>query len=71
MPANMKEKVFSPFCTMKMRGLGLGLPIVRRAVTDHNGEIMLESGDTGTNVTVRLPAAVPEEETADETHSGR
>src|SRR2546421_2375804 len=32
----MREKVFSPFCTTKARGMGLGLPIVKRTVFDHN-----------------------------------
>src|SRR5437667_12531529 len=33
----MREKVFSPFCTTKARGMGLGLPIVKRTGFAHNG----------------------------------
>ena len=28
----LKDKIFSPFCTTKARGMGLGLPIVKRTV---------------------------------------
>jgi PAS domain S-box-containing protein len=52
----MKEKVFSPFCTTKPRGMGLGLPIVKRTVFDHNGRVDIESNPQGTAVTVLLPA---------------
>ncbi len=51
----MKEKVFSPFCTTKPRGMGLGLPIVKRTVFDHNGRVDIESNPQGTSVSVMLP----------------
>ncbi|MBA3881461.1 MAG: PAS domain-containing protein [Chthoniobacterales bacterium] len=53
----MKEKVFSPFCTTKPRGMGLGLPIVKRTVFDHNGRVDIESNPHGTAVSVMLPAS--------------
>jgi PAS domain S-box-containing protein len=52
----LKEKVFSPFCTTKPRGMGLGLPIVKRTVFDHNGRVDIESNPQGTAVSVMLPA---------------
>ncbi len=52
---DMKEKVFSPFCTTKARGMGLGLPIVKRTVFDHNGRVDIDSNPRGTRVTVVLP----------------
>ncbi|CAN5643388.1 nitrogen fixation sensor histidine kinase GnfL [soil metagenome] len=52
----LKEKVFSPFCTTKARGMGLGLPIVKRTVFDHNGRVDIESDPSGTSVNVMLPA---------------
>ncbi|HRZ12969.1 MAG TPA: ATP-binding protein [Kiritimatiellia bacterium] len=52
----IRDKVFSPFCTTKARGMGLGLAIVQRVVLDHNGSIQLETGEQGTCVTLRLPA---------------
>jgi PAS domain S-box-containing protein len=52
----LKDKIFSPFCTTKPRGMGLGLPIVKRTVFDHNGRVDIDSGAHGTLVTVTLPA---------------
>lgn len=52
----LKEKVFSPFCTTKPRGMGLGLPIVKRTVFDHNGRVDIDSSSHGTLVSVMLPA---------------
>ena len=51
----MKDKVFSPFCTTKARGMGLGLPIVKRTVFDHNGRVDIDSNPHGTSVSVMLP----------------
>jgi C4-dicarboxylate-specific signal transduction histidine kinase len=48
--------VFSPFCTGKGAGLGLGLPIVERTLTDHDGEVHIDSTGRGTTVTITLPA---------------
>lgn len=56
-PDEMREKVFSPFCTRKARGIGLGLPLVKRTVADHRGRIAIESDRNGASVTIGLPAA--------------
>ncbi len=56
--AELKDKIFSPFCTTKPRGMGLGLPIVKRTVFDHNGRVDVDSNPSGTSVSVMLPAAV-------------
>lgn len=53
---DLKEKIFSPFCTTKARGMGLGLPIVKRTVFDHHGKVDVQSGPKGTEVSVVLPA---------------
>lgn len=53
----LKEKIFSPFCTTKPRGMGLGLPIVKRTVFDHNGRVDVDSSENGTLVSVMLPAS--------------
>jgi PAS domain S-box-containing protein len=55
--AELKDKIFSPFCTTKPRGMGLGLPIVKRTVFDHNGRIDVDSNPHGTSVNVMLPVA--------------
>ena len=52
----MRDKVFSPFCTTKARGMGLGLPIVKRTVFDHNGRVDIDTSDSGTAVSIALPA---------------
>ena len=54
---NLRDKVYSPFSTTKARGLGLGLPIAKRVVIDHNGQIDIETSNGGTTVSLILPAA--------------
>ncbi|MGH8095306.1 MAG: ATP-binding protein [Chthoniobacterales bacterium] len=55
--ADLKDKIFSPFCTTKPRGMGLGLSIVKRTVFDHNGRVDVDSNPQGTLVSVLLPVA--------------
>lgn len=54
---DLKDKIFSPFCTTKARGMGLGLPIVKRTVFDHNGRVDIDSNPNGTSVSVMLPVS--------------
>jgi PAS domain S-box-containing protein len=55
-PEAARERVFEPFFTTKHRGTGLGLPIARRIVQAHGGEMSLECPPGGgTLVVVRLP----------------
>lgn len=53
------ERIFDPFFTTKIRGTGLGLPICRQIIVNHEGKIGLTSrrggADSGTTVTVSLP----------------
>ena len=53
--SSLRDKVYSPFSTIKARGLGLGLPIAKRAVIDHNGEIEIDTSTGGTTVSIKLP----------------
>lgn len=53
----MQDKIFSPFCSTKARGIGLGLPIVKRTVFDHHGRVKIDSNSEGTLVSVILPAS--------------
>lgn len=53
----MKEKIFSPFSTTKPRGMGLGLPIVKRTVFDHNGRVDIDTSAHGTAVNIALPVS--------------
>ncbi|MEE2719718.1 MAG: ATP-binding protein [Planctomycetota bacterium] len=52
-----REEVFRPFASTKgQRGTGLGLPVTRRIIEDHGGEISLHDGeDGGCRFRIRLP----------------
>lgn len=72
--SDVSEKIFSPFYTTKARGMGLGLPIAKRTVIDHNGRIQVESSPQGgTSVSVLLPAGrnLEKQETKHEAHISR
>jgi signal transduction histidine kinase len=53
------ERLFEPFFTTKTQGTGLGLPIVKRIVSAHGGEIGITSDSGGTVATLRLPLTNP------------
>ena len=38
-----QEKIFSPFYTTKARGTGLGLAVVRKAISRHRGKLFIHS----------------------------
>jgi signal transduction histidine kinase len=56
MPADVMERIFSPFFTTKPQGSGLGLAIVRKIVDAHDGRIDVSArADGGTRFRVTLP----------------
>jgi PAS domain S-box-containing protein len=56
MPPDVREHAFEPFFTTKSRGTGLGLPLAKRIVDAHGGEIQIDTPSTGgTLVTLVLP----------------
>jgi signal transduction histidine kinase len=58
MPPDVLELAFEPFFTTKNRGTGLGLPLAKRIVEAHGGEIRIDTPPTGgTTVTLVLPLA--------------
>ncbi len=59
MEQEIQEKVFDEFFTYKKhKGTGLGLAIVKSIVTDHKGEITVNSKfNVGTTFTIKLPIA--------------
>jgi two-component system sensor histidine kinase AtoS len=55
-PAEIREKIFTPFFTTKSRGSGLGLPTAKRLIDAHNGQIVIDCPAAGgTTVVVRIP----------------
>jgi PAS domain S-box-containing protein len=59
-PAGDRDRIFEPFYTTKPdgKGTGLGLPIVRNIIEQHQGQIAVASSDLGgAAFTVRLPAS--------------
>lgn len=51
-----QDKVFEPFFTTRAQGTGLGLPIAKRIIDQHQGSVSLQPGHPrGTRVTVLLP----------------
>ncbi len=55
-PEDMIERVFEPYVTGKLKGSGLGLPIVKKIVEEHGGRIWVEKSDhRGACFVIRLP----------------
>lgn len=55
-PEEVQSKIFDFFFTTRKEGAGLGLPIARRIVNEHGGDIQVESKEnSGTSVILRLP----------------
>ena len=55
-PADIRDKIFTPFFTTKSRGSGLGLPTTKRLVEAHGGRVAVECPPTGgTTILVSLP----------------
>ena len=62
-PEEIRDRVLRPFFSTKPNGMGLGLSIVQRIVSEHDGTVQLDSRiGEGTRVVVRLP--VPKEQDA-------
>ncbi|HVB40158.1 MAG TPA: ATP-binding protein [Terriglobales bacterium] len=59
-PAELSEKIFIPFFTTKPSGTGLGLAMVHKIITAHQGSILLTDAAPGHTVfTVLLPVVLP------------
>lgn len=56
-PAELRDKIFTPFFTTKRHGTGIGLNVCKRIIQDHPGSsLTLESAEgRGTVVTLRFP----------------
>lgn len=52
----VKARVFEPYVTTKSKGTGLGLPIVKKIVEEHNGTIQIENiRPCGARISITLP----------------
>jgi len=57
-PANDYARVFEPYFTTKADGTGLGLPIVKKVVLEHAGEILCRKSELGgAEFCIELPLA--------------
>lgn len=63
-PADQMEHLFSPFVSSKKsRGTGLGLPVSKKIIDEHNGRIEVRSEpDRGCRFVLELPAVLPQDE---------
>jgi signal transduction histidine kinase len=65
-PAEDRARIFELFFTRKRGGTGLGLPLARRAVQDHGGELeVLDRPGGGARFLVHLPIREPAPEETD------
>lgn len=52
----IKAQVFEPYVTTKVKGTGLGLPIVKKIINEHNGTIQIGNiRPHGAKITIVLP----------------
>ncbi len=59
--------LFEPYVTTKVKGTGLGLPIVKKIVEEHGGLVRAENrAGSGACITLRLPLPVSRERLTDE-----
>ncbi len=55
-PPEAKERLFLPYFSTKRRGMGLGLAIVSRIVSEHHGTVRVEENQpVGTRFVIELP----------------
>lgn len=56
MNPRLLDKIFEPFITTKINGMGMGLPITRSIIQAHGGRISVDSRPSkGTEITIDLP----------------
>ncbi len=69
-PVELLPRIFEPYVTTKARGTGLGLPIVKKIVEEHQGSIEISNApEGGARIVIRLPLV--KEEYKHGHHSGR
>jgi len=59
-PEERRERIFTPFFTTKIKGTGLGLPVVQKIVQHHQGHIEVDSAEgEGACFRIHLPVQGP------------
>lgn len=53
----VRNRLFEPMVTTKPKGIGMGLPVVRRIVERHGGTVAYQPKEQGARFVVRLPIA--------------
>ena len=57
-PTEDREKLFMPYFSTKVTGMGLGLPIVSEIATEHGGTVTIEDNEPrGSRFVIDLPVA--------------
>jgi nitrogen fixation/metabolism regulation signal transduction histidine kinase len=70
-PVELLPRIFEPYVTTKPRGTGLGLPIVKKIIEEHQGTIEISNApEGGARIDIRLPL-VKKEEAKNGNYSGR
>jgi two-component system, NtrC family, nitrogen regulation sensor histidine kinase NtrY len=60
LPQQGRERLTEPYVTTRTKGTGLGLAIVKKIMEDHQGELMLDDGESGgARVSLALAASEP------------
>lgn len=60
--SSLEKKIIEPFYTSKSHGTGLGLPIVKKVLRQHQGQLSITSEDRqGCLVMIRLPKIIEQE----------
>jgi len=56
-PEELKGRMFEPYATTKPKGTGLGLPVVKKIIEEHHGDIEVRNlASGGAHIGVSLPA---------------
>jgi two-component system, NtrC family, nitrogen regulation sensor histidine kinase NtrY len=60
LPQQGREQLTEPYVTTRAKGTGLGLAIVKKIMEDHQGELVLEDGESiGARVKLIFAATEP------------
>jgi two-component system nitrogen regulation sensor histidine kinase NtrY len=52
------NKIMTPYYTTKTDGTGLGLPIVKKIINEHFGDIVISNNKPGAKILITLPKII-------------